>query len=391
MAVSGGGDSIALLSLLSQWSVNRNISLAAVSVDHGIREAAADECEMVRKLANSLGHAHTTLHWTHAESGNLQNEARKARYRLIADWAKTGGCGAVALGHTMDDQAETVLLNLARGSGVDGLSAMPAEIVRDGIRWLRPLLEIRRAALRDFLRGAGIGWAEDPSNDDLRFDRVRARRLIAELAPLGMSVERLAATADRMQAAREVLEQAAEQAALECGQLTALGEVGFNDGFWSLGQELRLRLAADALRAVAGGAYRPRLKALMSALDCSQDAAATLAGCIMRRIDGFSLLVMREPSACGPPVPACDSWDNRWRLAGEPAPPGATIAALGKEGLAKLPKTSETGVSRERLLASPALWAQDRLLAAPFAGLRAGWSFRLVRSGPIGGRFARRH
>ena len=391
VAVSGGSDSMALLRLLSRWSLDRKIKLAAVSVDHGLRRAAAAECEMAGRLARSLGHAHTTLHWTPAAGGNLQNEARRARYRLIADWAKKDGCGAVALGHTMDDQAETVVLNLARGSGVDGLSAMPAGIVRNGIRWLRPLLDIRRAALREFLRGAGISWAEDPSNDDLRFDRVRARRLIAELAPLGLSVERLAATADRMQAAREVLAQTAERAAQNCGHLTELGEVGFGAGFWSLPKELRLRLAADALRTVNGNEYRPRLKPLISALDRCRDAAATLAGCIMREADGFSLLIMREPAACGPPVPASGSWDNRWRLAGQPAPPGATIAALGETGLAKLPESAAVRVSRERLLASPSLWEKNRLLAAPFAGFGAGWSFRLAPSGPVGVQFAPRH
>jgi len=172
VAISGGGDSTALLLLLH--AARR--AVLAVTVDHGLRPESAAEAAAVGALCAARGIPHDTLVWAEGpESGNLQARARQARRRLIADWARGRGIGDVALGHTLDDQAETVLLRLARGSGVDGLAAMAAVAEGDGVRWHRPLLGIGRGALRDWLRGEGVAWIDDPSNEDPRFDRVRVR------------------------------------------------------------------------------------------------------------------------------------------------------------------------------------------------------------------------
>ncbi|WP_114967069.1 tRNA lysidine(34) synthetase TilS, partial [Alkalilacustris brevis] len=179
VAVSGGGDSVALLLLVADWAAARGVRLRAVTVDHGLREGAAQEAEAVARLCAELGIGHDILRWQGWDGqGNLQDAARRARQGLIAGWARDHGLAAVALGHTRDDQAETVLMRLARGAGVDGLSGMAPLRLAVGLAWLRPLLDVGRAELRALLRARGVPWAEDPSNEDARFQRVRARRAL---------------------------------------------------------------------------------------------------------------------------------------------------------------------------------------------------------------------
>uniref|UniRef100_UPI0026223B47 tRNA lysidine(34) synthetase TilS n=1 Tax=uncultured Amaricoccus sp. TaxID=339341 RepID=UPI0026223B47 len=205
VAVSGGGDSVALLLLLH--AAGRD--LAAVTVDHGLRPESVGEAASVAALCAARGIPHSVLRWEDRDPrGNLQQAAREARRSLIAGWAEASGIAAVALGHTLDDQAETVVMRLARGSGVDGLSAMRPETLALGILWLRPLLGIRRAALRAWLAAEGVAWAEDPTNADARFDRVRARLALPTLAGLGIGPERLAATARAVARACAALEAA---------------------------------------------------------------------------------------------------------------------------------------------------------------------------------------
>ena len=174
---------------------------------------------------------------------------------LIAAWARDEGLGAVALGHTLDDQAETFVMRMARGSGVDGLSAMAPVTGFDGLLWLRPLLGVRRAAVRAWLVAEGVGWAEDPGNDDWRFERVRARAALPLLAPLGLGVERLAATAAAMARARAALEQATAGLAREGLTVGAAGDVVIaRAALAEAPAELALRLLAGGAVLGGGGA-----------------------------------------------------------------------------------------------------------------------------------------
>lgn len=375
VAVSGGGDSIALLSLLSEWSVMSGIRLSAVTVDHGIRPEAQQEHAIAAATSQRLSIDHTLLHWNPTKRGNLQDQARRARYRLIADWAKSNGIPSVALAHTADDQAETVLMNLARGSGVDGLSAMPMELERHDTLWLRPLLRTRRKSLRAYLCKRGLAWADDPSNENLNFDRAKFRQLLGQSSKLGLSTNRLVATSARMQEARKVLEQAANHAARTCAVRTSLGEVLFNDQFWQFPLDTRMRLAADALRAVSGREYRPRYTSLMNALERVQRFTTTISGCILTPMSAGGFLVMREFAACGPPVDALEVWDGRWRLQKSDPPSGCVIAGLGSAG-------------RDRFMSTPALWLDGELWASPFAGIRTEWIFEYCNHGPCWGRFS---
>jgi tRNA(Ile)-lysidine synthase len=389
VAVSGGGDSTALLLLAHAWARAEGRLVEAVTVDHGLREESRAEAEAVARRAAALGVRHALLAWDAGDGrGNLQARARAARRRLIADWARGRGIAAVALGHTLDDQAETVLQRLARGSGVDGLAAMAPVTEAEGILWLRPFLGLRRDALRAWLAAEGEAWAEDPGNADRRYQRVRAREALAALAPIGLTPERLAATAARMAGARVALEaDTAALAAAACVADDGFGETGFDPA--PLGRaprEIALRLMAEVLGWVAGAPYRPRLVRLAAALDAviagRVGAGLTLHGCVLR-LRGGRVVVRREPARAGPPVPAAPGalWDGRWRL--EAVPAGARMAVIAAAGEAALGAAAwrETGAARETLLATPALWQlgavgrPEGLVQAPLIVAGGGWTF----------------
>ena len=333
-------------------------------------------------LASRLGIQHDVLSCEVEATGNLQSAARRERYLVLSDWAGKKDVSFIALAHTMDDQAETLLLNLSRGSGVDGLSAMPTVVQRLGVYWVRPLLQVRRAELRKYLIKEGIEWIEDPSNEDDRFDRVKVRRLLTGLESIGASCERLSATAERMQDARAVLQEAARMASADVAVTGDLEETHFNAGFWELPNETRLRLTASAIKRASNSCYRPRIAALAAGLESVRAGRKfTLAGCLLVPTGKSGFSVVRELAACGPSVAACQVWDQCWQLDGPPPPPGSCIGPLGEGGLLECVGWRSTGRLKECLVSSPALRKDGQLLAAPFAGLPNGWRFWRTGSG----------
>lgn len=360
LAVSGGGDSMALLHLASQWAARHGCALSVATVDHGLRAEAAQECALVARHAAELGLSHDILTWAWDGTGNLQNCARLARLALMTDWAHRRGISHIALGHTRDDQAETLLMRLKRGSGVDGLAGMAARREQRGVTWLRPLLGLRRDALRHYLHGIGWDWAEDASNADPAYERVRTRNAIATL---GLDVDRLAETATHMATARTALDHAAQQAA---GKVLHQdhGDLVFDSAaLMALPTDTRDRLLAAALCHVGQDPYRPRLAALHAAFDAPR---TTLHGCLLVQ-KGGRLRICREWAAVKAlTMPYPGPWDGRWQIDG-PERCGLQTRALGADGLGQ---TDRAGwlLPRDSLLASPAIWQGTRLVAAPLAG-----------------------
>ncbi|MGA8154716.1 MAG: tRNA lysidine(34) synthetase TilS [Rhodoplanes sp.] len=221
LAVSGGPDSTALLFLAARWraGLRDGPDLFAVTVDHGLRPEARREAAAVKRLAASLGVAHRTMRWMGAKpKTGLQEAARKARYRLLAAAAARAKARHVLTAHTLDDQAETVLFRLARGSGLAGLAAMarisPLPAFSSFLSGqgemvvVRPFLDIPKARLIATLEAAKIPFAEDPSNRDPRFARVRLRAVMPALAAEGMTSARLAQLANRLKRANGAIEAA---------------------------------------------------------------------------------------------------------------------------------------------------------------------------------------
>jgi tRNA(Ile)-lysidine synthase len=274
LAVSGGPDSIALMWLVARWrrSLKRGPRLIAVTVDHGLRPEAAREARDVKRLALALELEHRTLRWRGAKpKTGVPAAAREARYRLLAQAARQSGATHIVTAHTRDDQAETLLMRLLRGSGITGLAAMARETERDGVLLARPLLEISKAQLVATLAKAKIAFADDPTNRDRNFTRPRLRALMPQLAAEGgdaKSLARLASRLARANAAVEILADGAER-------YLASKEAGAADGgfdahaFAALPEEIRLRLLKRAIDKTGheGAAELGKVETLLAALD----------------------------------------------------------------------------------------------------------------------------
>ncbi|MCE5973607.1 tRNA lysidine(34) synthetase TilS [Sinirhodobacter sp. WL0062] len=373
VAVSGGSDSMATLMLLADAH-----PVEAVTVDHGLRPEAADEARFVAQLCAERGIPHTILHWQGPEDrGNLMDQARRARLELIGAWAQARGIAQVALGHTRDDQAETFLMRLAREAGLEGLSGMRARFEAEGVLWLRPFLMVGRDELRGYLSRQGIGWIEDPSNENDRFDRVKARKALRALRPLGITSEKLSHVVSHLAVAESALvlavhDFANDHVAEVSGDLLIEAEP-----FQRAPHEVQRRLIVAALRWVAGADYAPRARKVADfLLGWRARPDRTLHGCRIRVSDTEIRIAREARAVAGLRVSVGKSWD-RWQLEG-PAVEGQEIAALGAQGLQLCPNWRESGLPRASLLASPAVWQGDTLVSAPVAGLESGWKARIV-------------
>jgi tRNA(Ile)-lysidine synthase len=274
LAVSGGPDSVALMWLTARWrrGLRRGPQLMAVTVDHGLRPEAAREARDVKRLAQSLDLPHRTLRWTGPKPRTgLPAAAREARYRLLAQAARKHGATHVLTAHTRDDQAETLLMRMLRGSGIAGLAAMARETEREGVRLARPLLDISKAQLTATLKKAGIGFADDPTNRDTAFTRPRLRALMPVLAEEGgdaRNLARLAARLARANAAVEVLADGAERYLALRDQDAS--RAGFDAVlFAAMPEEIRLRLLKRAIDRAGheGPAELGKVETLLAALD----------------------------------------------------------------------------------------------------------------------------
>jgi tRNA(Ile)-lysidine synthase len=368
VAVSGGGDSMALLHLLAQAAPAQGIALQAVTVDHRLRPESAQEAAFVARICAGLGIPHTVLVWDHAAlRGNLMEQARLARRALIADWATGAGLQAVALAHTADDQAEGFLMALARESGLDGLSGMVPVQREGGLWWVRPLLGHRRMALRNWLAGQGLAWIEDPTNADPRYLRTRTRQALTVLADLGLTVPGIARSAMQLAAARQALDTVlADFACAHVTERAGALEVP-RAALAPLPFDLQRRLVAAAVRWIGGALHPPRRSAQVQALSALLDGRGTTLGGVRFRVGPQSIRIAREPRAVGGPVPVGALWDGRWHVEG---PPGE-VRALGPDGLAQIPGWRACGIPRDALVVSPAIWDGARLIAAPLAGFGA--------------------
>jgi len=275
LAVSGGPDSIALMWLAARWrrTLTRGPRLIAVTVDHGLRPEAAREAREVKRLARQLDLPHRTLRWRGAKpKTGVPAAARAVRYRLLAEVARASGATHILTAHTSDDQAETLLMRMLRGSGIAGLAAMARQSEREGVWLARPLLDIPKSQLVATLNKAKIAFADDPTNRDTSYTRPRLRALMPKLAEEGgdvRSLVRLAARLARANAALEVLADGAEHY-LALRNRNDAARFGFDaSAFAGLSEEIRLRLLMRAIDRAGheGPAELGKAETLLAALD----------------------------------------------------------------------------------------------------------------------------
>ncbi|MEI9994959.1 MAG: tRNA lysidine(34) synthetase TilS [Rhizomicrobium sp.] len=321
VAVSGGGDSIALMHLLAGWAkAARQAPPAVVTVDHGLQQGSAATARAVARWAKQAGLESKVLRWRGPPpASGIEAAAREARYRLMGEWLRGRKLSALYVGHTGDDQAETFLLRLMRGSGLDGLSAM-----RPVAAWpvpgfaelavVRPLLGLERGAVRDHLAVRKHAWIEDPMNGEDRFARVRVRKLLPALEDAGLSRARIAAAAGHLARAREALESVT---AAVLSRAVRLRDAALHVDIAALTaapREVGLRALAQLLMLVSGQAYRPRFERLERLFDRLKDGklggGATLHGCRLfmapagRGAFGAGTLAIVRESGRSDPSPA---------------------------------------------------------------------------------------
>jgi tRNA(Ile)-lysidine synthase len=279
IAVSGGPDSTALLLLAAAAYPGR---VRAATVDHRLRPEGATEARQVAQLCAELGVPHDILaiDWPERPAANLQAQAREARYRLLARWAGERRCRWLAVAHHADDQAETLLMRLGRGAGIGGAAGarltrpLPGGAGEGPIRLARPLLGWRRAELAAVVEESGIEPVDDPANRDVRYDRSRARRLLAETPWL--LPDRLAAAAAHFAEAEEALGWAADRLWEERATREQDGVLWLDSA--GLPAELQRRLLTRAIDLFAAGetASGPKLGRVLAGL--REGRVATIAG-----------------------------------------------------------------------------------------------------------------
>lgn len=400
VAVSGGADSTALMHLIARWHHRRSRAsqqLHVATVDHALRPESRAEAGAVAAAAQSLGLPHHVLTWTAPKpAAGLQDAARSARYALLSQLLRDLGkpSAAVVTAHTADDQAETLLMRLARGSGLDGLSAMPAcrrLTAGEPYDLVRPLLDVPKSRLIATLRADGIAWSEDPSNARTEFERVRIRAAAQTLATLGLTPDKLALSARRLGRARSAVAITAAEFEtrvldLNGGTFAAVRRAEFAGA----PSELRLRLLLRVLARFGGTSPAARLfkvEALLDRLAQAQavDFTATLGGCVVMA-NAASIRIFREPGRN--PLPEYllrDAnpvlWDARFAVSvgGLPAAHGpVTVKALGDRGYATLRQSTAVRLPQKAAATLPSFWSGETLLAVPI--LAPGHQFCQERS-----------
>jgi tRNA(Ile)-lysidine synthase len=313
LAVSGGPDSTALMVLAARWRKTLKVKprLTAVTIDHALRKESKTEALAVGRLARKLGLKHMTLRWCGKKPvTGLQQAARRERYRLLVLAAKQTKAGHIATAHTLDDQAETVLIRMARGSGVTGLRAMARQSALDGLILVRPFLDLPKSRLVATLRAAKIAFAEDPSNRDPKFTRARLRGLMPAFAQEGLTAQRLARLARRLRRADQAIEAAVDRAMADLASGDGESIVLQVGKYAGLPDEIALRLIGRAVARLGqeGPVELGKLEAMTAALATAlsekgdnQRFGRTLAGASVA-LAGGRIVVARAPARRQPAV-----------------------------------------------------------------------------------------
>ncbi|MBT6034915.1 MAG: tRNA lysidine(34) synthetase TilS, partial [Kordiimonadaceae bacterium] len=396
VAVSGGGDSMALTLLLKNWCDERNIKLTALTVDHGLRDNSNAEASQVSKWLSELSIDHHILGW-HGDkpTTNIQDQARKARYQLLGKWCADHDIKYLFLAHHREDQAETFLIRLFRGSGIDGLSAMEKMTPFPGTNFekkyptlCRPLLDVAKEKLVEVLNEHSQQWIEDPSNKDIKYTRIQIRELLRSSEIEGLDADRLSKTANRMRRVRSLLEEMTVSAETDYVSYSAFGFATVNRKFINeLHEEIALRLLSTVIKTVSGATYPPRHKKLETLYEKLQGQdfqgqtfqGQTLAGSMIFMIGADEIIFAREVSAISKPAQITDGqtllWDNRFLINLKDS--SGTVTSISEDHLKKLSdeladfkeklaSVFKNNLIRDRIMPSlPCIIDQDETILLP--------------------------
>ncbi|MBP6014831.1 MAG: tRNA lysidine(34) synthetase TilS [Alphaproteobacteria bacterium] len=378
---------MALMLLTARWCKRRGLPPPqAFTVDHGLRKDSDREAQKVSHWAHIRGVPHQALVWIgHKPAENIQARAREARYRLLGERMQALGLKTLLTGHTRDDQAETFLLRLARGSGLDGLSGMApvAPFPLAGFAELhiaRPLLAFSHKQLMGTLTQLDQPWIDDPSNADDRFARVQIRNAMTALENAGLTGERIAGATTHLRRAREAIEASVAQLIAAAVELSPWGyALVAADTFAAAPREVSLRALAKLIEVVGGGEYPPRFEQTEAALEWltahTGPKGRTLGGCRLARREQRTILIAREEAALAKedPIEQLEPgtrriWDRRFEIAlSQKAKAPLEVRRLGPSGLKSAGKLAALPPIEPRRIAAalPAVWREGALIATP--------------------------
>ena len=379
VAVSGGSDSMALVLLANEWARNRQGRITAITVDHGIRREAKEEAAQVARWCQVLGVEHITLRWQPPEHVT-QMSAREARYQMLADYCRNHAILHLLTAHHRDDQAETLFLRLARGSGLAGLSGMASVSLHNHVRLLRPLLTVPKARLVATLKSAAQPWAEDASNAQPIYTRNRLRQQLANSPQHNALNARALAITESLGQFRNHLNNKLVSYLTNAVSLLPEG-CGWlhRDAFFNCPPGIAGEVLQQLVMTLAGLTHPPRsetLERLHSELKMSKPKrnACGLLFEFKERTNAW--LVYREPSATAEALilmpQARALWDKRFTVGFSGMNESLQVRALGADGIAWLKSHESTKnltdsyVGRKLVLASlPSFWHLEKMIAIP--------------------------
>ena len=391
VAVSGGSDSMALLHLLKKWvdSCDHQGSsipkIYVLTVDHDLRAESLQEALWVKDQAVSAGFEVEILKWLHNNPENkIQELAREARYRLMVEFCQTNDISLIALAHHQDDQVETILMRLARGSGIDGLAGMAEISPRDGIELYRPLLDVPKNDLVNFLEDNELTWKEDPSNENIAFERVKVRKLLNQLDNSGLSFVALTKTAKRLSRTRQALDRITKKFLPEVCYQAPSGYATLDvEVFVELPEEIALRVISHTIKYVRGSGVilsLAKVEELYKTLCQGNNIECTLSGCVFAKRQN-EIIVAREVRSdhCARVMIAPDReyvWDQRFRVQTfSSLPVGCSLDFLSEQGFLKLNEiTSFDNLGDQKLIVKqiraslPAVKTDKSVLCVPHLG-----------------------
>lgn len=384
VAVSGGADSLALALLAAQWARNRNGTVTALTVDHRLRSGSTGEARQVGAWMNALSIDHHVLPWEGPKPTNaIQNHARRARYRLLMDWCRKAEVFHLLLGHHLRDQAETVAMRIARGSGTAGLAAMAGVVEMPAVRLLRPLLETAPMRLRALLARRGQEWIEDPSNDDLRYTRTAVR---SALIGQGRTQAALSRLAGRMARRRVSHDLAAARALARCVRLHPAGFAWVDPaGLMKEPRSIGLRALQNLIGCLGGGTYSPSLTKMTRIFDTvirhREAESGNLGGCRVLWLNSDVLICREERNLPVPQAAEPDRvlmWDDRFAIRFNSHPcqeqPSRRLMPLGRPGLLQVagicPWVRHHPIPKPARTTLPALVDEAGVFSVPHLGFR---------------------
>ncbi len=305
IGVSGGPDSMALLKLLSKWSIeNKGPEILAITVNHCLRKEAALEAKMVEEYANNLANVfHVTIKWEGDKPNTgIMEEAREARYKLMANVLKKQGGRVLFLAHHMNDQAETVLFRLSKGSGIKGLCGIRKvqEMLDTEMVLVRPLLSTAKDELVEYCKAEKINFVNDPTNKNEKYARARLRKSFEILEKEGLSAERMAKLAERVAKADTALDY--------YSNILFMKGKNINDGILfdledliNVPEEVRSRVVLQAVRKIGGNSskYGVRIHRFENVIEdifkYNKNITRTVGGCLLKKhIKRNEFLILKE-------------------------------------------------------------------------------------------------